>query len=179
MGQTGAAPTLEQWQRRRRRRRIVLIAAGAVLLAVSLILQDAPAGSERRTGRVTRIDGPTRLVLATDAGATIGLDLYGVAAEPEGPGVATAWLTEALLNRRVMAICPAGIGAALVYRDDGLFVNEYLVDQGLACADRSVARPWREWFGRVEGWAASAERGQWGGRWAVEAGNSATGRNPR
>jgi hypothetical protein len=153
----------DRWLRRRRRRDA---AAGVLLagaLAAALWHGHRHAPPARVHGLVEAIEAQTPVTLRVRAEATEAIDaacLYGCDLT-DRPREAAAWLAGALIGRRVMLIYPEPESdAALVYRDDGLFLNEHLVDRGLARADPGAARPWARWFGRVERRARADGRGR-------------------
>ncbi len=163
MGKHRRAISPRAWLRRRRLR-LVIAAACVAAVACVLVVQGVGSAPDRRTGRVMRVaDGLHVAVLFDGASEVERVRLCGVRRVDAWAADAESWLRRAVVGRRVMVILPAGAGgAALVYRDDGLFINEHLVDQGLATAEAEAPAPWGPWFGRVEGWAREGGRGGWG-----------------
>jgi len=160
---TGSA-RCDRWLRRRRRRYAAAGVLVAGVLAALLWLGHRYTPAARASGSVVAIESPAALrVRVTQTETVRVIRLYGCDLA-DAPNGVVAWLTRELAGRRVTLVYPepeAASAAALVYREDGLFINEHLVDRGLGRADPGAARPWAKWFGRVERWARADGRGRW------------------
>jgi hypothetical protein len=116
-------------------------------------------------GVVTAIVDAVTLEIQTDTPTTgtHRLRLLGVTCPADWQPTTRAWLTAHLLGRRVIVRFDPAASAdmGVVYRDDGLMINESLIDGGLGQADSQSRHELAVWFARLDGWARKDGRGQW------------------
>lgn len=161
---------LDRWLHRRKWRRRFTLWIGLALAALLIVLRPASrahelAGLDRARGEVVAVvDSRTLRIHPQGREKPIDVRLTGLGAWPDGRhGDLDAWHRE-LVGRTVELDTDTPWGA-YVYRDDGLWVNEQLIDQGVAPHDVTARHPASAWFARLERYARVNKAGP-RGRWA-------------
>jgi endonuclease YncB( thermonuclease family) len=150
------------------RRPIVVAGVLIVVAAIALIRSSATASLDRRSGIVTSVvDGDT-LDVKFDDGTTVRVALLGVDA-PDVNGLnqqAMAYLAARTAKQRVTLrldeLPRSGDRiAAYVYLADNELLNEAIVRDGLAFADRERPCDFSGLIEQTENAARAAKRGMW------------------
>ncbi len=149
------------------------VAVGLGLIAVarsveysSLRLDRASADVQRiidaRTLRLALIDGPT------GQPPTLDIQLAGVRVPPSWATASQGRLRTLVENHTVTMVPMLNLAQrpgvpidALIYRDDGLLINQALLIDGYAQADPASAGDLADWFERAARTARNRGRGLW------------------
>ncbi len=143
-----------------------------IVLAVALVLAGAwvwlgpfaPAersdGLDGARGRVVAVvDSRTLRVQLENRDQPTDVTLAGLGAWPDGRHGDLA-AGEVWVGVTVELDTDAPVGA-YVYTDDGRFINEQLIDQGVAPHDVTTPCRASAWFARLDRYARGARRGRW------------------
>lgn len=173
-GPGGSTPNpkvpLERWLRRRRWQRRVFLLLGLVGAGLLIVFR-LPAASnplaslDRARGEVVAvIDSRTLSIHLGGREQPVAITLAGLAAWPDGRDGDLTEVRRRLVGQAVELDTDAPSGA-YVYGASGLFVNEHLIDQGIAPHDVTSEHRASAWFARLERYARTDSAGP-RGRWA-------------
>lgn len=118
--------------------------------------------------KVVRILDDRTLRVRRQNGETAAVRLLGVAQGEQGAARRRQELRRMTAGETVTLSFDADRGPgesevllAYVYLNDGRLINEWLIEQGLARADRDVPHELSGWFDRLEGQSRTRNRGMW------------------
>lgn len=149
--------------------------AGLIILTVlgisAIKLADRWADRARSHDRWVAIahvtDDPTQVRLGDDDGDVV-LRLACVNVPEHWRAAALVNLNEQLAGRRVMVVFdkpfadrPVPGAAVMVYREDGVLINEWLIDDGWAEFDGDTGHSLGVWLNRLHDYARKSGRGMW------------------
>jgi len=123
------------------------------------------ATGEHRLEGIARFNAG-ELVVQTESSGVRRITLLGITIPDDWAATSHAAISELIHGRAVLVVFDVesdreGVTPALVYRDDGLLLNEHLLDRGLARYNGQACQGLGAWFGRIEGFATSGGRGLW------------------
>jgi len=162
--------SLPSWLRRQRR--VTWAVGGSIAALLSALLlwrgMDAQVRWDQLDRAVVRATaapaGLTFEVADADVGHRVALRLLGVTDADAACGEWLRGLGEVELVLSFDEALRRDEDAALLayaYLPDGRMLNEALIEEGLARADRARSHLLAEWFGRVEDLARRRKRGMW------------------
>ncbi len=144
------------------RRVLMVVALGTMAVAGAVALLSGEVGidaSRLHRGVVREVVSEREFVIEIEMDQTVRVRLLGVGRWADVSGADMDKIASLVVNQAIDIDANVS-GEAYLYRSsDGLFINETLVERGLAPTDRDATHRLSGWFERLEDRARRSKRG--------------------